>query len=93
MPSRNEGPSRPTVPSRPKGRAAWGVIRALKEASGEPSGWRASESHLFLLSTTPCSLGVEHRLRALDGSFTWQKDSQLCASKRRHEWVDNYGTE
>ena len=37
-----------------------------------------------------CPLG---RLRALDGSFAWQKDSQLCASKRRREWVENYGTE
>ena len=33
------------------------------------------------------------RLRALEGSFTWQKDSQLCASKRRKEWVENYGAE
>ena len=37
-----------------------------------------------------CPLG---RLRALDGSFTWQKNSQLCASKRRHEWVELYGQE
>ena len=35
-----------------------------------------------------CPLG---RLRALEGSFTWQKNSTQCASKRRPEWIEAYG--
>ena len=37
-----------------------------------------------------CPLG---RLRALEGSFSWQKNSPLCDTKRKPEWVDMYGAE
>ena len=35
-----------------------------------------------------CPLG---RLRALDGSFSWQKNSTQCASKRKPAWIEYYG--